>query len=107
MPRQQRTPTSFPFSLFALDGLGMERMSIGRGRVRGRTEFLSTEDLGVRVEAEENSLVVQGVLLLCPRSLLDLGVGGTDDGLDFGAVDETGDVGVGDLGGRKARVCVR
>jgi len=64
-------------------------------------QFLSAEDLGVRVQAEENSLVDQGVLLLCPGSFLDLGVGGTDDGLDFGAVDETGDIGVGDLGGRK------
>lgn len=71
--------------------------------MRGRTQFLSAEDLGVRVQAEENSLVDQGVLLLSPGSFLDLGVGGTDNGLDFGAVDETGYIGVGDLGGRKAR----
>lgn len=79
-------------------------MSVGAGLGEGiRTEFLSAEDLGVRIQAEENTLVDQGVLLLCPGSFLDLGVGGTDDGLDLGAVNETGDIGVGDLGGRKAR----
>ena len=82
----------------------MERVSIAErpGKMQ-HTQFLSAEDLGIRVQAEENCPVDQGVLLLRPGSFLDLGVGGTDDGLDFGAVDETGDVGVGDLGGRKAK----
>lgn len=79
-------------------------MSIGvRPGKEIRTQFLSAEDLGVRVQAEENSLVDQGVLLLSPGSFLGFGVGETNDGLDFGAVDKTGDIGVGDLGGRKAR----
>ena len=76
---------------------------MAQGRQGGRTELLSAENLGVRVQAEENSLVDQGVLLLSPGSFLDLGAGGTDDGLDLSAVDETGDIGVGDLGDRKAR----
>lgn len=43
---------------------------------------------------------------MCPGSFLDLGIGGTDDGLDFSAVDETGYIGVGDLGGRKTRYTI-
>lgn len=37
--------------------------------------------------------------MLGPGALLVLGVSGTNDGLDLIGVDETGDVGVGDLGG--------
>ena len=40
--------------------------------------------------------------MLRPGALLDLRVGGADDGLDLIRVDETGDVGVGDLRRREA-----
>ena len=40
--------------------------------------------------------------MLRPGALLVLVVGGTDNGLDLVAVDETGDVGVGDLRRREA-----
>ena len=40
--------------------------------------------------------------MLRPRALLDFRVGRANDGLNLGAVDETGDVGVGDLRGREA-----
>ena len=69
---------------------------------KARTQFLSPEDLGVRVQAVEHGLVVQRILLLRPRTFLNPGAGGTNDGLDFGAIDEAGNVGIGDLGGREA-----
>lgn len=69
---------------------------------RVRTELLPADGLGVGVETEEDTLVAEGVLVLRPGTLLDLGVGGTDDGLDLSAVDQPGDVGVGDLGGGEA-----
>ena len=40
--------------------------------------------------------------MLRPGALLDLSVGRSDNGLDLIRVDETGDVGVGDLSGGKA-----
>ena len=58
--------------------------------------------LGVRVEAEENALVDKGVLVLRPGALLDLRVGGTDNGLDLVAVDDASDIGVGNLCRREA-----
>lgn len=61
-------------------------------------EFLTANGLGVRVEAEEHGLVDKRVLLLCPGAFLDLLASRANDGLDFVAVDEAGDVGVGDLG---------
>ena len=67
-----------------------------------RTELLAADSLSVRVQAEENALVNQGVLVLRPGALLMLGVRGADNRLDFVAVDETSNVGVGDLGGGKA-----
>ena len=65
------------------------------------TEFLATDGLRVRVQTEENALVDEGVLVLRPGALLVLRVGGADNGLDLGAVDDTSDVGVGDLSGRE------
>ena len=62
------------------------------------TKFLSTESLSVWVQSEEDSLVDERVLLLGPWTFLVLLVGGPDDGLDFVAVDQTGDVWVGDFG---------
>lgn len=67
---------------------------------------MPAEGLGVGVEAEENGLVDQGVLLLCPGALLELLAGGTNNGLDLVAVDQTGNVGVGDLGSGEAIVKV-
>ena len=62
------------------------------------TEFLPANSLGVGVEAEEDALVYQRVLVLSPWALGDLGVGRSDNGLDHGAVDDPSDIGVGDLG---------
>lgn len=63
---------------------------------------MPADSLRVWVQAEENSLVDQGVLVLGPRTLLVLRVGRTDDGLNLITVDETSDVGVGNFGGRQA-----
>jgi hypothetical protein len=83
-------------------------------------ELLSTESLGVRVKTEENGLVGEGVLLLgewpCAISMerivrgfpLTLGdglTGGSEDGLDLIRVDESGNIGRGDLGGGEPKVC--
>ena len=69
-----------------------------------RTQLLPAESLGVGVEAEENTLVDEGVLVLRPGALLVLRVCGANDRLNLVAVDETGDIGVGDLRRRKAVV---
>ena len=61
------------------------------------TEFLPANSLGVRVEAEEDALVDQWVLVLSPWALGDLRVGRSDDGLDLRAVDNASDIWVGDL----------
>ena len=63
------------------------------------TELLAAEGLGVGVETEEDSLVVERVLLLSPGALLNLLASRADDGLDLVAVDQTGDVRVADLSG--------
>jgi len=67
-------------------------------------EFLPANTLGVGVEAEENTLVDQWVLVLSPWAFGDLGVGRSDNGLDHGAVDDASDIGVGDLGGGESVV---
>jgi len=67
----------------------------------GSDELLTTESLGVRVESEENGLVLEGVLLLGEWPLGDSLAGWSDNRLDLVRVDETGDVGGGDLGGRE------
>lgn len=61
------------------------------------------EGAGVRVEAEEDLLVAQRVLLLDGAALgAGLALGGAQDALDLGAVDETGEVGLGDdVGGQE------
>ena len=69
----------------------------GKVRSRIRTKLLPADGLRVRVETEQNALVDEGVLVLRPRALLVLGVGGANDRLDLVAVDEASDVGVGDL----------
>ena len=65
------------------------------------TEFVPTNGLGVGIEAEENALVCQWVLVLSPWALGDLRIGRPDDCLNNGTVDDAGDIGVGDLGGGK------
>jgi hypothetical protein len=60
---------------------------------------LSAQSLCVGVEAEEDGLVDERVLLLRPGAFLELLAGRANDGLDLIAVDQAGDVGVGDLGG--------
>ena len=58
--------------------------------------------LGVGIEAEENTLVDQWILVLGPWAPGDLGVGRSDSSLDHRAIDDASDIGVGDLGGREA-----
>lgn len=63
---------------------------------------MPAQGLGVRVHTEEDAFVDEGILLLCPWAFLNFGAGGANNGLNLRAVDETGDVGVRDLGRRKA-----
>ena len=75
--------------------------TLGNEKSEKRTDFLPAQGLRVWVHTEENALVVERVLLLGPGAFLDLLACGTYDGLDLGAVDETSDVGVGDLSSGK------
>ena len=59
---------------------------------------MSANRLGVRIKAEENTLVDEWILLLCPWAFLGLLAGRTDNRLDFVAVDNACDVRVADLG---------
>jgi hypothetical protein len=60
------------------------------------TQLLSTVSLGVRVKAKLNLLVDERVLLEDSTTLgASLALGAADNALDFGAVDETGKVGLG------------
>jgi hypothetical protein len=76
-------------------------MNVKKGR-NTRTEFLLPQDFRVRVHTEKNALIVEGILLLRPGTFLDLLPCGTDNGLNLSAIDKTGDVGVGYLGGGQA-----
>jgi len=64
-------------------------------------ELLATKGLCIWVKTEEDGLVDEGVLLLCPGAFGVLLVGGADGGLDLSAINQAGHVGVGDLGGGK------
>lgn len=64
-------------------------------------KFLPTEGLGVWVQAEEDRLVDQRVLLLCPWAFLDFLTSRTNNRLDFVAVDQASDIWVADLGSWK------
>lgn len=79
------------------EGLGLARLGLLL------TELLLLESSGVGVEAEHDLLVLEGVLLLHGATLRPgLALGATQDALDFGAVDETGKVGLGDdVGGQE------
>ena len=72
-------------------------------KCQGRTDLLSAQSLGIRVQTEENALVNEGVLLLRPGTFLDFLARRANYGLDFGAIDEASDIGVGDLGSGKTR----
>ncbi len=67
-----------------------------------RTKFLLGKCRGIRVETEQHLLVAKGVLLLDSTALgLGLTLGVVEDALQFGAVDQTGKVGLGDKVGRE------
>lgn len=75
-------------------GLLLEtRLLLGLGADLG-----SDSSLGVRVEAEENSAVLEGVLALGEGTGGLGGALGTNNGLDLVRVDDAGNVGVGNLG---------
>ena len=59
---------------------------------------MTAKGLRVRVEAEKDRLVDERVLLLCPGTLRELLVGGSDNGLDLSAIDQSGHIRVRDLG---------
>lgn len=61
------------------------------------------ESRGVRVEAQQDLLVLERVLLLHTGALgLSVALGRAQDALDFGAVDQTGEVGLGNnVGGQE------
>ena len=65
-------------------------------------DLVADRCLGVGVETEENTTVTQRVLLLGEGTLGLLGTSLPDDALDLIRVDDTGNVGVGDLSHRKA-----
>lgn len=65
------------------------------------TQFLSAESLGVGVETEENTPVLEGVLVLSPRTTSGLCVRGTNDSLDLSAINQPSHIRVSDLRGRK------
>lgn len=67
-------------------------------------EFVSTNGLRVRVEAEENPLVGQWILVLSPRAFSNLRAGRSDDSLDHGTVDDSSDIRVANLGSRESEV---
>lgn len=69
------------------------------------TQLLLLESRGVRVQAQQNLLVLERVLLLHAGTLgAGLTLGSTQHALDFRAVDETGQVGLGDNVGRQEEV---
>lgn len=69
------------------------------------TKLLLGVGSGVGVETKHDLLVAQGVLLLDLGTLgAGLALGGAHDGLDFGRVDEAGQVGVGNHVGRQEEV---
>lgn len=71
-------------------------------------ELLLLESRGVRVEAQQDLLVLERVLLLHVAALRPgLALGGTQDALDFGGVDQTGKVGLGDDVGRQEEVLLQ
>jgi hypothetical protein len=69
-----------------------------------RTKLLPADGLRVGIEAEEHALVGKGVLVLSPGTPLSFRPGRANDGLDLRAVNDAGNIRVGDLRRRKAGV---
>ena len=72
----------------------------GAGRLRiairlGGLIFIALHGQGIRVQLDHGAQVLQRVLLERPDALLALHL--TDDSLDLAAVDDTADIGIGDL----------
>jgi hypothetical protein len=70
---------------------------------RIRTNFLPAQGLGVGVETEKNSLVDKRIFLLGPGAFLSLLAGGSNNRLDFIAIDQTSNIRVGDFSSREAK----
>jgi hypothetical protein len=90
--------------LFSEDLLELLTSTLGLGSLSGLLANLVLGVLrSVRVEAEEDLLVAERVLLLDEGTLgAGLTLGLTEHGLDFRRVDDTGDVGVGkEVGGKE------
>ena len=86
-----------------LEGLG-QRLGLAVVDLLG-AELLLLEGRGVRVEAEEDLLVLERVLLLDVAALGDLAaLGRAEHALDLGGVDEAGEVGLRDDVGREEEV---
>lgn len=71
-------------------------------------KLLLLESRGVGVEAQQDLLVLERVLLLHVAALRPgLALGRTQDALDFGGVDQTGEVGLGNDVGRQEEVLLQ
>jgi hypothetical protein len=66
------------------------------------TKLLSTKSLRVRVQTEQDAFIDQWVFVLRPWTLVSFGISWSDNRLNFCAVNETGNVGIGDFGSGKA-----
>ena len=64
---------------------------------------MPAQSLGVGVETEKNSLVDERIFLLGPRTFLSFLASGSDNRLNFIAIDQTRNVRVGDFSRRKAK----
>lgn len=65
------------------------------------TEFLSANCFGIGIKAEQDSLVDQWILLLCPGTFLNLLTSRSNNRLDFVTVDQTSHIRVEYLGSRQ------
>lgn len=106
LKKQEKQPNTALSSslLFSKDLLELLTSALGLGSLGSLLANLVLGVLGgVRVEAEEDLLVAERVLLLDEGTLgAGLTLGLAEHGLDFGRVDDTGDVGVGkDVGGEE------
>lgn len=71
------------------------------------TKLLATKGFRIWVQAEEDTLVDKGVLVLRPWTLSALGVSGAHNRLNLVTVDQTRYVRVGNLGQRKTIQTIR
>ena len=68
-----------------------------------RTDFLPAQGLGIGIETEKYSLVDERIFLLGPGTFLSFLAGGSDNRLNFIAIDQTSNIGVGDFSSREAK----